>query len=137
MDGTDNGQVRTPRLIGIIGKLVLNAHEKEALVYIGRCIALLGHTLVIVPAKGTADAIREGIQVEGGETRELETGVIDTADHTLVYPDKRLLSRLLTAYPDIKDNANEHVTVIAADLLDEWVDAMKLILIEKEITPPQ
>lgn len=93
-------------------------------------IAQMGHTLCIVPAKGVADVLREGVKAEGGETLELDKGVIEHSSHTMIYPDKRLLSRLLAAYPDLNENAN--VTIIEPDRLDEWVKAIETVATERQ-----
>jgi hypothetical protein len=117
--------VRGPdyRLIGFIGKAVITDYEAAALRYIGRCLAALGHTLVIAPARGAATALREGVEEQGGEVRTVEAGVLAVADRTLLYPDTQLSDRLSAAYPDIGER--EDVVFIRADQLDEWVDAMK------------
>lgn len=132
-DGGQVGQPRNPR-IGIIGRPVLNADEKRALRYLGRCVALLGHSLVFIPTKGTADQLREGVEAEGGVTHVLESDVIGNADHTLIYPDKRLLTRLLATYPNL--NENENVTIIEETNLNIWIAAVTQLLTERGITPP-
>ena len=130
------GTVARPRaqLIGVIGKPDLSAYENACLQYIGKCIAALGHTLVIVPAPGTATAVRVGVEAQGGEVRELEAGVLAVADRILLYPDSRLTQRLLKMHPDLKERAN--VTFIDPDMIDEWVDAMKQILTDYGIARP-
>lgn len=122
------------KLIGIIGKPDLSDYEAASLTYIGRCIAALGHTLVIVPAAGTATAVRVGVEKQGGEVRELEAGVLAVADRILLYPDPRLTERLRATYPDI--DQRENVVFIAEHQLDEWVDAMKAILDDYGIPRP-
>lgn len=141
LDRTDDwrDRNRTRKLdnptIGIIGKSVLNDHEKEALLFIGRCIGRLGHRLAFIPAKGTAEQVREGAAAEGAELLQLERDVIGTADHTLIYPDKRLLARLLNAYPNLE--ANVHVAVIREEQLDDWRDAVTQVLTDKDIPIPE
>lgn len=119
MDGSDNGTVRTHRnhTIGFVGRGTIKAKEHAALVSIGRLIARLDRVLAIVPAPGVAEAVREGMTAEGGETLELVSDVIGTADHTFVVPDKRLLSRLSTAYPDLAEKPNVTIANNVADLL--------------------
>jgi hypothetical protein len=131
----DNGGrgLRNP-VIGIIGKRVINSRERAALRYIGRCAARLGHTLAFVPAKGVADAVREGAELEGGELLPLERDVIGVANHTHVYPDKRLLSRLLAVYPNLESMTN--VLVIREDQLDEWVDAVNQTMKDRGVPLP-
>jgi hypothetical protein len=131
--GPGGRALRNPT-IGVIGKSVLTSREKATLTYIGRCIALLGHRLAFIPAKGTADAVREGMAAEGGELLELESDVIGQSDMTWIYPDKRLLSRLLIAYPNL-DN-HDHAVVIREDQLDEWASAVKQVLSDKDIPHP-
>ncbi|HSE44574.1 MAG TPA: hypothetical protein VLA89_04520 [Gemmatimonadales bacterium] len=139
MDGPDNGAnepARRPRnpVIGIIGKSTVNDHEAATLRFIGQAIARLGHKLALIPAKGTADKVREGFEVEGGEIVALEADVIGAADHTLVYPDTRLLNRLRAVYPDIE--ARDDVLVIREDQLEEWKQAVIQTLDEKGVETP-
>jgi hypothetical protein len=128
--------VRRPqhKLIGFIGRRLISDYEAASLTYIGRCIAALGHTLVIVPAPGAAAALREGVEAQGGEVRTLEAGVLEVADRTLLYPDPKLTERLRAAYPDIDER--ENVVFIEERQLDEWVDAMKSILSDYGIARP-
>lgn len=125
---------RKPLLVGFIGKPDITEYEAASLTYIGRCIAALNHTLIIVPAKGAADALRKGVEEQGGEVRTVTAGVLDVADRILLYPDPRLTERLREAYPDI--DQRENVVFIEADQLDEWADAMKTILDERGIKRP-
>ena len=143
LDTTDLGtsfeqrRRRTPRnrVIGILGKSTLNDKEKTTLYFIGRCIARLGHTLAFIPTKGTTDSVREGMETEGGKLLPLERDVIGTADHTLVYPDKRLLSRLSNLYPDL--NAKANVLIIREDQLNEWREAVITTMKDKSIPLPE
>lgn len=125
--------LRNP-VIGIIGKRTLTSRERQALIYIGRCIARLGHTLTLAPSPGVADTVREGFEAEGGTVIPVDHGVIDTADHTLVYPDKRLLTRLQAAYPDLE--AKDNVLVVTANQLDEWVTAVNKTMANKGMPLP-
>ena len=127
---------RSPRnpVIGIIGRSVLTDDEKATLTFIGRAIARLGHKLALVPAKGTADRVREGFEFEGGETVVLEKDVVGTADHTLIYPDHRLLTRLRATYPDLEVRAD--VLVIQQHQLEEWKNAVEVTLDDKGIERP-
>lgn len=136
-DGPSRPARRSPRnrTIGIVGKSVLTDEEKATLTFVGRAIARLGHKLAFVPAKGTADRVREGFESEGGETVVLERDVIGQADHTLVYPDKRLLTRLRTTYPDLTTRAD--VLVIREDQLEEWKDAVVTTMNERNVPIPE
>ena len=122
------------RGIGFIGKGTVNPKEAGLLWYIGRCIAIIGHTVILVPAKGAADSLREGVKVEGGSLKELTTGVIEEADHTLIYPDAPLLARLKKKYDDIE--TRDDVLIIQENQLDEWHDAVQTRLIELGFQPP-
>lgn len=122
------------RLIGVIGKSVLTDAEKQKLYRFGQCIAILGHTTAVIPTKGTADQVSEGVKAQGGEIRVLESGVIDASDHTFVYPDSRLLSRLQHQYPNLTENKN--VTVIREDQLDRWLVGTIRLINELGLTPP-
>lgn len=138
MDQPDNRELeRQPRnrTLGIIGKPKLSKAEAKALTYIGRCIARRGQRLAIVPAPGTATAVREGVESEEGEVVTLAADVIGASDHTLIYPDTTLLARLLTAYPDLQDN--DKVTIITPENLPLWVQAAKEVLVENGIEPPK
>lgn len=136
MDAPDNRPVRPPRnrVIGIIGKPKLSKLERDALTYIGKCIARRGQKLATVPAPGAAGAVREGVESEGGEVVSLAENVIDASDHTFIYPDETLLTRLLTVYPDLHER--EDITVIAPHELPLWTRAAKEVLIEVGLTPP-
>jgi hypothetical protein len=133
LDGPEVRNLRNP-VIGIIGKRVINTRERAALRYIGRCAALLGHTLAFIPSKGVADAVREGAELEGGKLLVLEHDVIGTANHTLVYPDRRLHSRLLAAYPNLEAMTN--VLVLREDQLDEWVEAVNETMKDRGVPRP-
>ena len=139
MDRTDTRterQARRPRnpVIGIIGKSTVTTEEAETLRFIGRAIARLGHKLALIPTKGVADKVREGFETEGGETVVLESDVIGNADHTLIYPDTRLLNRLLATYPDLQ--AKDNVLVIEEHQLEEWKQAVTQTLDEKGVEVP-
>lgn len=118
------------KTIGFLGKTSLTAAENAALTYIGWCLARLGHKLAIVPAPGTATVLREAVESEGGETISLDKGVIESSDHTLIYPDRRLLYRLLTKYPDLHERDNVTVIRDEADLI-LWVPAIRQVLLEQ------
>lgn len=122
------------RTLGIVGKSRLTPREKTTLRYLGRCFARLDRTLAYVEAPGAASEVKEGVEMEGGSLLRLERDVIGQADNTLVYPDKRLLSRLLTAYPDLFDMPN--VQVIEPDRLDELVTAINKALARRDIPRP-
>jgi hypothetical protein len=142
MDETNTGEssgtaivrrLRNPR-IGFIGRASLTPQETGIIWYIGRCIARLGHTIVFVEAKGAATALKEGVVSEEGKLDILETGVIESADHTLIYPDPQLLERLKKKYPDITTRTD--VAIIRSDQLNEWYEAVRTILSEKGIPLP-
>lgn len=137
LDRPGDGPTRRRRndLIGIIGRSVLNTEEKAAFIFIGRSIARLGRTLAYIPSKGVADKVREGVEMEGGKTLVLERDVIGTADHTLIYPDQRLLSRLRTSYPNLE--AQVDVGIIEERLLPEWLDAVRDVLDEHGLEHPE
>ena len=120
--------------IGIIGKTTITTRERAQLRYLGRCLARLGHPIVVVPAKGTVDAVREGVKSENGEIVEIDKGVIDTADNTWVLTSRRLLSRLLTVYPDLHDKDN--VAVFDSKELDEVIRLTNEALKRQNIEPP-
>lgn len=137
MDRTDDqleSRKPTPRTVGIIGKRSLNPREKAQLRYVGRCIARLGHTLGHIPTKGASEAVVKGVEVEGGATRVLDGKIIETVDRTVIYPDDRLLARLLHAYPDL--TVRDDVMLIYDGQLPELVNALNTILTERHIALP-
>ena len=123
-----------PRKIGFIGKSSITAYEAACLEYIGKCLAQIGHSLVLVPAKGSAAAMRVGVEAREGKVHEVQSGVLDQADRILIYPDTRLFQRLEQTYPDITER--ENVVFIYPNQLDEWVRAMKEILNDYGIALP-
>lgn len=123
------------RRIGFIGKLSVTAEEATLLRYIGRCIARLGHTLVIVPTNGTQTWVREGVEVEQGSVETLESGVIDSADRTLLYADPSLYEQAKNLYPDL--DTKENVAIIWQDEVVDWYHTMKAILRDKGIPAPR
>jgi len=122
------------RTIGILGKSKLSTEEAEELHYLGQLIGTLGVTLAYIPTDGTSDAVRKGVEAADGETQRLDRGVIQHSDHTLVYPDGRLLTRLLTAYPDLEDN--DKVTIIEEGCVSRWITALTRLIEEKGLTAP-
>lgn len=140
LDGSDDGtHVRTERRprypdLGVIGKTTVTDEESEDLHYLGRCIARFGHRLTSIPTKGTEHAVREGVKEEGGRTLDLETDVLGTADHTIVYPDERLLRRLLIAYPDLR--TRQDVTIIEPEQLSRFIAAINNLLRDKNLGHP-
>lgn len=119
-----------PRRLGVIGKASLTPYEEAGITYIGRCIAALGHTLVIAEAPGVATAVKVGVEVQGGKVQIVPNGVIENSDLTLVYPDPPLLARLMDKYPSL----DTQVTII--DDIDRWLDAIKQIFHQMKIQPP-
>lgn len=126
-------QLINPR-IGIIGRANLTPKETGVIWYIGRCLARLGHTAIIVPAKGTANTIKEGVETEEGKLEFLDTGVIESSDHTMLYPDPPLLERLRLKYPDLDTRTD--VVLITEDNLDEWYDAVRQVMRDKGLELP-
>jgi len=122
------------RVIGVIGKSRISADEKTKLRYAARCIVRLGHAVALIPAPGVANAIREGVEIEKGELLELENDVIGHADMTHVFPDARLLERLLTAYPNLHER--EDVFVLDPSELDKYTQACSTLLQRRGIPLP-
>ncbi len=142
MDGTDTGKpsgtatvrrLRNPR-IGFIGRGSLTPQETGIIWYIGRCIARLGHTLVYVEAPGAATAIKEGVVSEDGKLDPVKAGVIESANHTLIYPDPQLTVKLKLRYPDLETRPD--VVIIRQDELHEWYEAVRTILSSRGIPLP-
>lgn len=131
MDGADHQQVRARnRTIGVVGRANLTEDERTALVEVGAIIAKLNRTVATVPALGTAQAVREGVELEGGTLLDLESDVIGQADHTFVFADKALLTRLQARYPSLATLPN--VTIV--DTATEWLEAMRVVAEEHGIT---
>lgn len=121
--------------IGFIGKASITRSEARKLTLMGRYIARTGRTLVYVPAQGSAEAIVSGVQGEGGVTEAIRSGVIGASDHTFVYADARLFTRLQEAMPDIVDS--RAVTLIFSELeLDIWLRSIRAVFESQGITPP-
>jgi len=116
------------KTIGVIGKKALKRDEKLLLAELGSLVAKLGHQLAIIPTPGVAAQVRAGYELEGLAPVILDQGVIEHSDHTLIYPDKRLLDRLQHNYPALLDMNN--VDVI--DNLQEWVEATRTLLAERQ-----
>lgn len=76
----------------------------------------------------------KGVEVEGGATRVLDGKIIETVDRTVIYPDDRLLARLLHAYPDL--TVRDDVMLIYDGQLPELVNALNTILTERHIALP-
>ena len=142
MDTPETGHTATahplrrphPKVIGFIGKPEITDYEAAVLEYIGKCLGKLGHSLLIVPARGATAAIEKGVESQGAGVSKITAGVIPMADRTLVYPDKALTERLAAAYPDIGER--ENVVFINPSQLDEWLEAMKAILKDYGIPLP-
>lgn len=114
--------LRNPR-IGFIGKARLTDEEKEALTVIGSVAGQLGHTIVLIPGTAGSDAVREGVTNVGGRLDEISERVIESANHTIIYADEPLLKKLQKHYPDMSNT-----TIIRADELVKWADALKELL---------
>ena len=126
-------RLRNPR-IGFIGKGKVSAQEKGSLYHIGKCVAAIGHTTVIIPAPGATDALREGVKAQGGKLDEVQQGIIEAADHTWVYPDIPLLERLEAKYKDLGERPD--VLIIQEHQLDEWVEAIHTLMDSLSIPVP-
>lgn len=72
--------------------------------------------------------------MENGTVTTVAADVIGASDHTLIYPDDRLLTRLLTTYPDLHERTN--AVVIPAHELKEWLNATLTIMYERGVDPP-
>lgn len=131
---TEPQRTWTIKKVGFIGTDLATKTEKRQLHFIGRCIARLGHSIITTNTAGSVSALREGVLVEGGDALDVEAGVIDQSDHTLVFADERLLSRLHERYPDLHERSD--VVIIEKHQLLEWVDAMSSLLIERGIAEP-
>jgi len=126
--------LRNPR-IGFIGKATITEEEAVSLNFIGRCIARLGHILVTTGSKGAATQLKEGVEFEKGSIELLTSGgVIERANHTLIYPSPQLLQNLKTKYPDIETRTD--VVIIEQDQLSEWVEAVVTICMDKQVPLP-
>ena len=139
MDRTPNRDAEPTRTvrkrIGFIGRGDIDTRETGLIWYIGRCFATLGKTVVLVPAKGAAAALKEGVEREGGRLEELTSGVIESADFTFIYPDQRLLSQLKRKYTDIEKRSD--VLIIPQDHLDLWYTALQSVIGEKGLVAPE
>lgn len=102
--------------VGVIGKAKLTKVERNYLRTIGRSIAKLGHTLVIIPAPGTASEIRKGIEAEGGKIECVDSAVLNHSDRTLIYADEPLLHRLTLQHPDLETRPYTTIMSEPADL---------------------
>jgi hypothetical protein len=127
--------VRRRRRIGFIGTGQVTPKEAGLLWYIGRCIVVLGHEVVLVPAKGAATALREGVEAQGGTVTPLASDTIGNADHTQIYADPPLLEKLKQKYEDLETRSD--VIIIPRARLDEWYDAVRQVIAERGLTPPE
>lgn len=128
------GRLRVDQKIGFIGRADINAREAEILFKLGQAIARLGHTLVTVPAEGATAQVREGVMVEKGKVLDIQTGVLDIADHTLLYPTPTLLTKLENRYPEFRKQYK--VTILQPHQLDLFWTSMKTIMREEGISVP-
>lgn len=123
-----------PKRIGFIGRNDINDTEAATLRQIGRAIARLGHTLVTVPTEGATARLREGVVDEEGVMVDLQTGVLEASDHTLLYPNPRLLARLREKYPALE---NEYkVTILQPNQLSLFWQSMVQIMQEMGMDIP-
>ena len=125
---------RTPKRIGFVGASTITDAEAATLVKIGRAIARLGHVLVSAPAEGATAKVREGVEIEKGEIVDLSGGVLETADHTLLYPSPKLLERMRAKYPDMEQT--HKVTILQPHQLEKFWGAMQQIMAEQGIDIP-
>ena len=125
---------RTRKRIGFIGRRDISAREAEILVLIGKSLARLGHTLVTIPTEGATARVREGVEAEKGELLDIPSGVLESSDHTLLYPDPHLLQRLRDKYPALE---TEHkVTVLQPHQLETFWSSMRVIMGEQGVPIP-
>ena len=125
---------RDHQRIGFVGRSEVSDAEAKTLRFIGRGIAILGHTFVSVPSEGATAKVREGVEVEKGQIVDLQNGVLETADHTLLYPSPKLLLRLKERYPNIEND--RRVTILQRHQLELFWEAMKTIMAEQGIEAP-
>ena len=125
---------RSPKRIGFIGRSTITEEEGATLVLLGRALARLGHTFVSVPTEGATAKVREGVEVEKGDILDLQNGVLETADNTLLYPSPQLLSRVREKYPDME--TRYRVTILQPHQLKAFWGAMTQIMAEQGIEVP-
>jgi hypothetical protein len=125
---------REHQRIGFVGRSEVSKAEAQTLRLIGRSIAALGHTLISVPSEGATAFVREGVEVEKGQIIDLQSGVLETADHTLLYPSPKLLLRLKERYPDIE--TDRRVTILRPHQLELFWKAIQTIMAEQSIDIP-
>ena len=130
------GRKRRETRIGFIGRADITEEERTDLIFVGRCIARWGHTYVSVQAQGAEAAVREGVEIEGGQVESLQTGVLETANQTLLYPDTRLLVRLRNKYKDLRQREGKSVTVLERGQLGWFVNAVKEVFEEEGLEIP-
>lgn len=143
MDRTPKGETTEPeplegsrprKHIGFIGRRDITDREGKILILIGKALARLGHTLVTVPTEGATARVREGVETEKGGLLDLQSGVLEQSDHTLLYPDPQLLSRLTDKYPDMQTQYK--VTILRPDQLESFWWAMRQIMAEQQVPIP-
>lgn len=117
------GKRPRPKRIGFIGRGTITVYEEAALTYIGKCLAVIGHTLVITAAQGASVAMRVGVEAQRGQVNTVPGGIIDVADRTLVYPDLLLLERIEKTYKNLYER--DDVVIIYEHQLGDWLTAMK------------
>jgi hypothetical protein len=142
MDRTDTSSEKPARTvrnwkqkrIGFVGKGVLTPKETGIIWYIGRCIAKLGHTVIIAKAQGATGALRDGVEREGGSLETVTSGIIEASDHTWIYPDPQLTAKMKMKYPDLLER--DDVIIITEEQLDEWYESVRTVLLERNVALP-
>lgn len=128
------GPVPRPRRIGFIGKGTVTDYESVILAYIGRCLARIGHTLVVATTAGAAGAVREGVVSQEGKVVVVDAGVIEASDRTLLYPDLKLLERVEHTHKDLYERSD--IVIIYEHQLEEFLTATKQIVQEYNLELP-
>ena len=121
--------------IGFIGKAKITETEQRLLTLMGQVIAAAGKELIIVPAPGATESVENGVKMEGGKVRRLETGVLNATAHTFIFADERLMTRLRATNPNI--DTDPSVFLLSSPIeIEMWLDAAKIVLADRKITFP-
>lgn len=124
------------KTLGFLGKPNITENEEKKLIELGKMIAQSGRELVIVPAKGSASAVEMGMKAGQGKVRRIESGVLSQSAQSLVYADKRLLTRLHQTYPAIATMRN--VYLMSSEIeLDMAINRLSNILKASGIVRPK
>lgn len=129
-----SGPTHPVRRIGFVGTGELDPYEEGVLYHIGRCIARLGHTIVTTNENKGNVSLRKGVKREKGLVDTIETGVIESSDHTLIYSNDNLHQRLKEKYEDLEERND--VLLLTSKNIDEWHDAVIETLKERGVDIP-